>query len=110
MLRWWSALSGESKAAIIAAIVGPITVSLLGIGPRMMRIFYIRTFEKLSAAREQLSKNSKAKLPAGINDNANYDAFYSIEAVAKKAGVSLFWARRAIRWEDRIKKYGRLMH
>jgi hypothetical protein len=110
LLRWWASLSGESKAAIIAAIVGPCAVEILGLRAQMMRLFYIRTLERLADAKVQLHKEAQVKWHFLTIDNEDDDAFYPLERVAKKAGVWKWRARWAMRWKNRIKEYGELMH
>lgn len=108
---WWISLSGESKAAIIAAIVGPAAAILLGVPMRLVRWFYMVTLEKLKIAREQIQKDSgKAWRTGGIIDVENTDAMFPIplEAAAKKARISLWRARRATRWHERLREFGNL--
>lgn len=106
--RWWTSLSGESKAAIIAAIVGPITVEILGIRMRLVRWFYIRTIEKLDAAREQIyvemTSNIRTKLGGPIQPLGNYPIPF--DRLAKKAGIWPWRARCAIRWQARVQRFG----
>jgi hypothetical protein len=102
---WWSGLSGESKAAIIAAIVGPFVAAILGLRVRMIRWIYIRTLEKLDRAREEIKRESKASLGAIIS--VNEDKFpISVKEAAKKADVWVWLARQATQWHERTKKYG----
>jgi len=115
LLRWWASLSGESKAAIIAAIVGPCVVEILGLRAKMMRLFYIRALERLAVAAEQLRKEDNAKRKwkySGIIDVSAMDdsALYPLRRVADRAGVWQWRARLATRWKNRIKEYGELMH
>lgn len=106
--QWRTSLSGEAKAAIIAAIVGPIVSEILGIRVRMIDNFYWRALEKMAKAKAELRKESERKNPQIINVNEapnpyEDDPFYPIEILAKKAGISLWRARRAIRWRDKQK-------
>jgi hypothetical protein len=102
---WWKGLSGESRAAIIAAIVGPVTVEILGIRGKMMRSFYINTIEKLETAEKQLQANHELRWRAGTN----YDnSIFSLEQLAAKAKISMFRAKLAAKWNERVKKYGAL--
>jgi hypothetical protein len=104
---WWSGLSGESKAAIIAAIVGPIVAAILGIRVRMIRRVYIRILGKLDAAREELKKDPGPWKQGGIitlDDGSSFPI--SVERAAKKAKVWLWLAKRATRWHEEGKKYG----
>jgi Na+/pantothenate symporter len=61
--RWWAALSGEAKAAIIAAIVSPVVSEILGVRTKMIRQFYMRALEKMEAARVQLREEARVKHP-----------------------------------------------
>jgi hypothetical protein len=106
--HWWSSLSGESKAAIIAAIVSPIVAAILGVCMRLIRWFYIRTIEKLDAAREQIRKEStlaiRTRLGGPINELSEIPI--SLETLAKKAGLSMWCVQRAMRWYLRLHKFG----
>jgi hypothetical protein len=106
--NWWATLSGESKAAIIAAIVSPVVAAILGFRMRLIRWFYIRTVEKLDAAREQIRKESaqgiRTRLGGPIADLPEYSI--SLEKLAKKANISLWRARRATQWQIRLKRFG----
>jgi hypothetical protein len=108
--QWWTILSGESKAAIIAAIVGPCAAELLGLRKKMIQSFYMRTLERLEDAKVKLRKEAKAKLPSSIIDaNGEDESFYPLEQVAKRAGIWMWVARRATRWKSRVKIYTELM-
>lgn len=106
--RWWAALSGESKAAIIAAIIGPIAAEILGIRIRIIRWTYIRTLEKLDRAKERLDRTlSDGLWPKGNIIPLEDSQFpFPFEMVAREAKVWLWLARRATRWQERAKKYG----
>jgi len=108
---WWLSLSGESKAAIIAAIVGPIMAVLLGLPMRLIRWFYIAAWEKLEAAREQIRAEAQKSVwgpGSAVIEVADFDNPISLEQAAKKAKISLWRARRATSWHRRAKEFGNL--
>jgi hypothetical protein len=108
--HWWTSLSGESKAAIIAAIVGPITVEILGIRMRSIQWFYIRAIEKLDFAREQIQKentlNIRTRLGGPIDIVGSQNQSIPLDRLAKKANISLWRANRAVRWQVRRQRFG----
>lgn len=112
MHNWWIGLSSESKTAIIAAVVGaavgPIVSELLGVRVRLIRWFYIRALEQLDRARRELHAQiiSGIRVRAGGSIDDSEIVSISIEKVAKKAGISLWRARKAEQWIERARKYG----
>jgi hypothetical protein len=102
---WWKGLSGDARAAVIAAIVGPVTVEILGVREKMMRLFYIRTLERLEAAENQIRTDNDKRWP-GIIDVDSNGSFFPLAQVATKAGIGLFRAKLAKKWNNRMKKYG----
>jgi hypothetical protein len=105
---WWLSLSGESKAAIIAAIIGPITVGILGVPMILIRQLYIRVIEKLDAARDQIHTECALALRTRIGGPISDDPPdpISTERLAKKAKVPLWLVNRAIRWGVRAQRFG----
>ena len=103
--HWWESLSGESRAAIIAAliasVVGPTVTELFGWRARMIRWFHIRTLEKLAVADQELAF---VRSLSEIIDISKFS--HSIEELAKQAGIPVWRAKVAIRWRDRIKEFG----
>ena len=100
---WWKGLSGESRAAIIAAIVGPVTVEILGIRSKMMRLFYINTLGRLETAEKQIRADHDKRWVTG----ENYESFlYPLGQLAEKAKISMFRAKLAAKWHERNRKYG----
>lgn len=104
-------MSSESKTAIIASVigatVGPIVSEILGVRMRLVRWFYIRTLEKLNAARMEIRQDINSKIRHRLGGPLELDAYpVSLEEAAKRAGISLWWAQRANRWLERIKTYG----
>jgi hypothetical protein len=106
---WWHGLSGEAKAAIIAAVVSPIIAAVLGVRVRVVRWLYIRTLEKLDKAKEEIRQERRASLGAIIplDEDEDEDSFPILtEQVAEKANVRLWLAKKATRWHERTMKYG----
>jgi hypothetical protein len=100
---WWKGLSGESRAAIIAAVVGPVTAEILGIRRKMIKSFYIRTIEKLEKAEKQIWADKDKRWLTGENYGTSV---YPLGQLAVKAKISMFRAKLAARWNERIQKYG----
>ena len=101
--RWWAALSEESRAAVIAAIVSPIVAELLGLRARMIRWFYMRTLDKLESARRRLDNEFERQHPLIISDSG---FAYSLDQLAKKAEISTWRAKAAVKWRNRVKEFG----
>ena len=102
---WWEGISGESRAAIIAAAVGPITAEILGVRKRMIRSFYINTLEKLETAEKRVRADHEKRWESGESYG---DSIFPLEQLADKAKISMFRARLATKWNERIKKYGKM--
>lgn len=100
---WWEGLSGESRAAIIAAAVGPVVAEILGVRRKMVRSFYINTLEKLEAAETRLYSDHELRERAGTRYGTSV---FPMEQVAKKAKISMFRAKLATKWNERNQKYG----
>jgi hypothetical protein len=114
--KWWDTLSTDEKAGIIAAIVSaivsPFTANILDIRRRMIRQSYIRTLEKLDKAAQEIVDEThlapstrKGELIALSEDSSS---LLYVEKVVKRAGVTLWWARMALRWKRRIDTFGEI--
>jgi hypothetical protein len=100
---WWASLSGEARAAIIAAIVGPIVSAFLGLS--MRRFIYIWVLERLDDVQKQ--QNSKPRWGDGkIIDVDDGGTVYPMDFLARQAKIPLRLAKLAIKWKERRKKYG----
>src|ERR1700690_3279216 len=99
---WWISLSGESRAAIIAAVVSPTVAELFGLRVRMIEWFYMRTLEMLAEANRQLDGAFTRDVPGIINVS---EFSHSTEELARQAGVWKWRARAAIKWEGRRKRF-----
>jgi hypothetical protein len=98
---WWLALSGGSKAAIIAAIVGPTVVSLLGLPEKMLRSFHLRSLRRLRKAEAEIRAYYNRPRGEGIINVSPDDSFpISLEQKAKKANMSLWRAKLAEKYQE----------
>jgi hypothetical protein len=104
--QWWATLSGESKAAIIAAIVSPVVAAILVLCMGLIRWFYIRIIEKLDVARERIHKAYviRTRLGGPISDESPNPI--PIERLAQTAKVPLWLANRATQWGRRAQRFG----
>jgi hypothetical protein len=106
--QWWATLSGESKAAIIAAVVSPVVAAILGLCMGLVRWFYILAIEKMDTAREQIHKEQASMIRTRLGgpiDDATPSPI-STQRLAKAANVPLWFANRAIRWGRRAQRFG----
>jgi hypothetical protein len=91
-----------SKFLAIAASV----ISILGGVWLMVRWFYIRILLRLDGARKQIRSEQEARWrQAATGEPPESVVPITLERAAKKAGIPLWKAKRATRWDEIRKKY-----
>jgi hypothetical protein len=90
------------KLLAIAASI----ISILGGVWLMIRWFYIRTLLKLESARKQIRSEQEARWrQAAMGEPSETVVPVPLERIARKAGISLWRAKRAVQWDEIRKKY-----
>ena len=101
--RWWTTTQEYEKAIVITTTIG-ILGWIMTKAPTMLEWFYLGKLLKLDDAKKALEEEFHNQYKGIININGATDTTITTERMAQKAGISLWVARHAVRWEERRKR------